>query len=319
MQTRRLQICPSSPEGGQRWPYQILLRETDTQIGQIEAAPSGNQWEIHCRIEPPYRQNGYAEEAVQAFTPAILKQLGLKELYGSCSEDNQAGCRMLERCGYKQMENEQNISRYRFTLPEKIIIRREEGKDWFASEWMVKQAFYNLHVPGCNEHLYLHKLRRDPVYIPELAYVAEAEGKIVGGIWYIESAVETADRLEKVITFGPLAIRPDYQNLGIGKMLLEKTIPIAREMGYRGIIILGEPDYYPQHGFLTCDHFGITTEDGKNFPAFMGMELAENGLCSIPGRFIEPPVCTDLPEEQLNAYDRLFPSLQKKRQTGQWS
>lgn len=318
MQTRRLQMRLSSSEDGHRLSYIILLREKDIRIGQVEAVKYEDRWEIDCRMEAQYRQNGYAEEAIQAFTPAVIKQLGLNELYGSCPANNPAGCRMLERCGYRLLNEGHTVRRYRFTLPEEVIIRREEGKDWFASEWMVKQAFYNLHVPGCNEHLYLHKLRSDPVYIPELAYVAEAEGEVVGGIWYLESAVETGDRLEKIITFGPLAIRPDYQNLGIGRMLLEKTIPIARKMGYRGIIILGEPDYYPRHGFLTCDHFGITTEDGKNFSSFMGLELAEGGLSGIPGRFIEPFVCTDLPEEQLSAYDRLFPALQKKRQAGQW-
>ena len=33
----------------------------------------------------------------------------------------------------------------------------------------------------------------------------------------------------------------------------------------------GEPDYYPLHGFQTCDKFGITTMDGKNFDGFMGI------------------------------------------------
>ena len=308
--------------------YPLFLRDGDVLIGHIEAVPlEDGDWEVGYHIGEDYQGNGYAQEAVQAFTPVMRKKLNIKEMFGISRADNPASCRVLEKCGYKLMDESvrpyqgtpQPVRRYCFTLPEKIVIRREEGKDWFQSEWMVKQAFYNLHVPGCNEHLYLHKLRSDPVYIPELAYVAEIDGEVAGGIWYIKSAIDTGHSVEEVITFGPLAVRPDCQSLGIGKMLLDKTIPLARELGYKGIIILGEPDYYPRHGFVTCDRFGITTGDGKNFPAFMGMELIPGGLSGISGKFIEPAVCNELPDEQLEAYDRLFPALRKKKQAGQWA
>ena len=44
---------------------------------------------------------------------------------------------------------------------------------------------------------------------------------------------------------------------------------LAANKGYKGIVILGEPDYYPRIGFKTCDNFNITTADGKNFDAFI--------------------------------------------------
>ncbi|MBR6748526.1 MAG: N-acetyltransferase, partial [Clostridia bacterium] len=95
------------------------------------------------------------------------------------------------------------------------------------------------------------------------------------------SRVESVD----TVTFGPLCMEPEWQGRGVGKALLDATLPLAREAGYPGVVIFGEPDYYPLHGFKTCDKFGITTPDGRNFPAFMAYELREGALADVHGRF----------------------------------
>lgn len=56
-------------------------------------------------------------------------------------------------------------------------------------------------------------------------------------------------------------------------MLLKETMKLAAGAGYPGIVIFGELSYYPRFGFKTCDQFGITTSDGRNFDAFMTIEL----------------------------------------------
>ena len=43
---------------------------------------------------------------------------------------------------------------------------------------MVMRAFWNIHGPGCNEHLLVHKLRESEDYIPQLSRIAELDGKI---------------------------------------------------------------------------------------------------------------------------------------------
>ena len=53
---------------------------------------------------------------------------------------------------------------------------------------------------------------------------------------------------------------------------------LAKNQGYNGIVIFDEPEYYPRIGFKTCDHFNITTVDGKNFDAFMAYELKKDSM-----------------------------------------
>lgn len=199
-----------------------------------------------------------------------------------------------------------------------LVIREETEADYHAAELVVKRAFWNLHRPGCNEHYLVHLLRDDPDNIPELTRVAELNGEIIGGIWYSHARVVDGEAMTPVITFGPLCVTPAYQKKGVGGALLAHTMGLARKAGYRAIIIYGEPDYYPRFGFRPCEVFGITTPQGKNFPAFMGIELVPGSLAGVRGKFFEADVFESLPAEEVEEYDKGFPYMPKLNLAGQW-
>lgn len=199
-----------------------------------------------------------------------------------------------------------------------LIIRKEKEEDFYNAEYMTKKAFWNLHNPGCDEHYLVHLLRKSEDYIEELSRVAELDGKIVGAIYYSKAYILDGDRKAEIITFGPLCVDPEYQNMGIGGALLEATIKIAREMEYRGIVIFGEPGYYPKHGFKTCDNFGITTKDGGNFSSFMGYEIVPDAFASVSGKFYESEIFEQLYPDKVEEYDKNFPYMEKLKLPGQW-
>ena len=109
-----------------------------------------------------------------------------------------------------------------------LIIRKETTNDYYDTELMTMRAFWNIHGPGCNEHLMVHKLRSADEYLPELSRVAELDGKIVGAIFYSKAKVIDGACEHEVLTFGPLAVEPTCFSLGIGSMLLKETLPLAR-------------------------------------------------------------------------------------------
>lgn len=183
---------------------------------------------------------------------------------------------------------------------------------------MTQRAFWNKHHLGCDEHYLVHRIRQYGDYIPELSRIAEVNGTIVGAIFYTKSMVKDEKSKYEMLTFGPLCVDPAWQGMGIGEALLTETAQLAKEKGHRGIIIFGEPDYYPRLGFKTCDHYGITTKDGKNFDAFMALELSKDSLKNISGKFFESVVFEDLPKEKVEAYTALFPKLPKIPFPDQW-
>ena len=183
---------------------------------------------------------------------------------------------------------------------------------------MTMRAFWNLHGPGCNEHYMVHRLRSEKEYLPEISRVAELDGRVVGAVFYSEAKVVDGDIERKVLTFGPLAVEPTCFSMGIGSMLLKETLPLAKEAGYAGIVICGEPDYYPRHGFVTCDRFDIHHPAFGNSNAFMALPLSEE-FYDIHGLFYEAAVfeeCED--EEKVRLFTKGFPYYKPLRLSCQW-
>lgn len=193
-----------------------------------------------------------------------------------------------------------------------LIIRQETAADFKSVELLTMRAFWNIHEPGCNEHLLVRKIRQSQDYLPRISRVAELNGKVLGAIYYTKAKVVNDKTEHEVITFGPLAVEPTLQNSGIGKALLEYTINLAKDAGYTGIIITGEPAYYPRLGFLTCDKFGITDAFGNNYDALMCLPLNKEKFSLIHGKFIESPIFTECDyNEELKQLEDEYPKYRK--------
>ena len=48
---------------------------------------------------------------------------------------------------------------------------------------------------------------------------------------------------------GPVSVTPELQKMGIGGKLIRRGIADMRQMGAKGIALLGSTEYYPRFGF----------------------------------------------------------------------
>lgn len=174
-----------------------------------------------------------------------------------------------------------------------IEIRKETEKDYFETEKMVRESFWNKYQPGCNEHYMVHLMRKHESWLPEFSRIAVVDGEIAGVIMYFKSKITQADgKVVEIASFGPLCVSHKFRNLGIGKKLMEETLLLAKAAGFPGVLIVGEPDYYPKVGFIRCKERGITDGEGNSWDAYMVYE-SEKGSMNIPGIFEEPYDITD--------------------------
>ena len=193
-----------------------------------------------------------------------------------------------------------------------IVLRLERPEDYHVVEELTREAFWRCIRGFCDEHLLVHRIRKCPSFVPELDYVAEADGRIVGHIIYTKARIEEpSGKTHEVLTFGPLSVLPEFQNRGIGRALMMHTFEEARKLGYRAVVIFGHPDYYPRIGFRRASEFGITTADGSSFDAFMALPLYEGALDGIQGRFFIDPVFESLDENDVLEFDRNFPPKER--------
>ena len=186
-----------------------------------------------------------------------------------------------------------------------IKLRLEEEKDYSIVENITREAFWNLYKPGCDEHLLLHNIRNANEFIKELDYVASYNNEIVGNIVYVKSKIITTFNEYDVLTFGPLSVLPKYQSKGIGGKLINHTIKLSKEMGFKAIIIYGNPQYYEKFGFKNTKEYGITDMEGNYNDALMALELLPNALENINGKFFEGEMYK-VNKEELAVFEKGF-------------
>lgn len=135
-----------------------------------------------------------------------------------------------------------------------------------------------------------------------------------GNIVDATSVIRADDGKEyEVLGMGPIAVLPEYQRRGIGRRMIDYTRARAREMGFRAILLYGDPDYYSRCGFVPAEMLGIRTADDMYAAALQTCELQRNSLSGLKGRYVEADVY-HMDEKSAAEFDRHFPA--KKRLSG---
>ncbi|WP_040195854.1 GNAT family N-acetyltransferase [Candidatus Soleaferrea massiliensis] len=192
-----------------------------------------------------------------------------------------------------------------------IQLRLEQPADYRKTETVTREAFWNHFSPGCNEHYLLHIMRGNPAFLPQLDVVAVHDGRIVGNIAYMKAVIHGDDgKTYEVLSLGPIAVLPEYQRKGVGRRLIGYTRELARKMGFRAILLCGDPAYYGRQGFAAAEQFGIRTADNMYAAALQVCELYENALSGIRGRYIEDAVY-EVDQDASAAFDQGFPAKEK--------
>lgn len=198
-------------------------------------------------------------------------------------------------------------------------IRMETEKDYREVENLAREAFWNQNFPGCYEHYFIHIMRSHEDFVPELDYVIETDGRIVGSVMYCKAKLKDEQgNVKDILTMGPLCVLPEYQRRGFGKALLEYTFVRAAEMGYDVIINFGNPDNYVARGYKSCIKYNVCFE-GDFFPAALLVKVLKDG--ALDGRkWFYYPSDVDKPCDDAEAvakFDALFPPKEKGWQPSQ--
>lgn len=200
-----------------------------------------------------------------------------------------------------------------------IKLRLESQKDYLEVENLVRDSFWNVYRPGAYEHYIVHKLRNDDSFIPDLAYVIEIEGKIVGHINYSRGLLDYGDEKMDSVVLGPLTIHKDYQNQGLGSKLIEYTLNLAENDGIPFIMVIGDENYYHRFGFVSASKYNLYldgTDTSEECPFFMIKIFDESKLNGGMGIFSNPEVF-DVDIDDVDEFDKKFEYKEKLVLDGQ--
>ena len=134
----------------------------------------------------------------------------------------------------------------------------------------------------------VEEIRSKRWYLPELELIMvdsdtdEVIGLVMFSRFHLEGKYEN-----ELLILTPAAVKTELQRQHISKELIEYGFEKAAAMGYKAVIVEGNPRNYRSRGFVTSAPFGITAHESAGLPAvdcLMVKELIPGGLEGIQGQ-----------------------------------
>ena len=133
----------------------------------------------------------------------------------------------------------------------------------------------------------VEEIRGMDTYVPELELLMVDEADVPIGYcmfsrFHLEGKYEN-----ELLLLSPVAVKTELQRQHISRDLIEYGFGKARELGYKAVIVEGNPRNYRSRGFVTSADFGITAHESVGLPApecLMVRELIPCGLAGITGQ-----------------------------------
>ena len=200
------------------------------------------------------------------------------------------------------------------------IIRLERNEEYREVENLVREAFWNVYRPGCLEHYVLHCLRKDKAFVPELDFVMERDGQLIGQNMFLRANIKADDERDiPIMTMGPICITPELKRQGFGKKLLDYSLNKAVELGCGALCFEGNINFYGKSGFTFASEFGIRYHDlpeDADASFFLCKELIPGYLSGVTGEYT-PPQGYFVDEAKAEEFDKQFPYKEKLKLPGQ--
>ena len=133
----------------------------------------------------------------------------------------------------------------------------------------------------------VEEIRSKRFYVPELELIMVDENdEVIGYVNFSRFHLDGKYENE-LLLLSPVAVKTELQRQHISKELIEYGFEKAREMGYKAVIVEGNPQNYRSRGFVTSADFGITAHESVSLPApecLMVKALVPGGLEGIHGQ-----------------------------------
>jgi len=139
-----------------------------------------------------------------------------------------------------------------------VSIRAEMPSDYGAIRDLIVEVFHETFGSGEAEAMLVEQLREKPGLGPNLSFVAELNGAVIGHVFF--SGVKLEDHPDiPVCALAPLGVYRPYQKQGIGSKLAQEGARECAKQGYKAIIVQGSLQYYPRFGFVPIDRTRLHT------------------------------------------------------------
>ena len=168
------------------------------------------------------------------------------------------------------------------------IIKTMESKYLQSSLELVEDVFAAADGPeeGKTVRSLVEEIRAKLYYLPELELImVNGEDLILGYAMFSRFHIEGRYE-DELLILTPVAVRTEYQRQHISKELIEYGFEQAAALGYKAVLVEGNPKNYNPRGFVTSADYGIVAGPDIHLPhvsCLMIKELVKGALDHIHG------------------------------------
>jgi predicted N-acetyltransferase YhbS len=164
-----------------------------------------------------------------------------------------------------------------------ITIRAERHDDAETISKLVRRAYANVAYSDHREHLMIERLRGTDAYDRALSLLADINGETVGHILLTRAQIVGAQSSVPTLALAPLSVVPEHQAAGVGKRLVGAAHAQATALGFKSIVLVGIPSYYPQFGYEPLSRYPITLPFAAPDANCMILRLTPDALVGVAG------------------------------------
>ncbi|MDX2156991.1 MAG: N-acetyltransferase [Hyphomicrobiaceae bacterium] len=131
-----------------------------------------------------------------------------------------------------------------------------------------------------------YRVREGTPSVSPFCRIAETGGRIIAAI---RMTAITIGGKHGALLLGPLAVDPDFANLGHGRRLIAESMEAARAAGIRLVLLVGDLPYYGRLGFVAVPNGQISLPGPVDTARLLACELVPGALADFAGLAAAPP------------------------------
>ncbi|MCL6248091.1 N-acetyltransferase [Acinetobacter sp. ANC 4945] len=162
-----------------------------------------------------------------------------------------------------------------------FIIRDEKPEDINSITELTKAAFLNAEHSSHTEQFIVNSLREHGQL--SISLVALENNTLVGHVAVSPVLISSGDM--GWYGLGPILVLPNKQGMGVGTLLMKKSLEKLKQLGASGCVLLGDPNYYHRFGFKSYPRLTLANVPQEYFQAISFINHIPTGEVHYPDAF----------------------------------
>lgn len=154
-----------------------------------------------------------------------------------------------------------------------IFIREEQSEDIKFIETLTIAAFQEVEHSSHTEQFIVNSLREHGQL--SISLVAIENEVLVGHVAISPVSISTGET--GWYGLGPISVSPHRQGLGIGSLLMQASLEKLKQLGGKGCVLLGDPNYYGRFGFKSDPDLNLPDVPNEYFQAISFVQNIPKG------------------------------------------